>query len=447
MARGSVLITIDSVFGLLTTLLVFRLFATTHGLDALGIWALVLSYTGMLSSADFSGSGALARFVSLARVGSIPGKSPVDFIDTVTILVSGLFLIVAPIAYYPLKLLLYGTIPQEAHSVVSDILAISLATGVIMAVAQTTTSALDGLKRADLRAMIQVFSKVVMIVFAVILIPKYGAFGIAWAKLLEATSLLVVGRVSVHRMFDDVALFPRYFCRQAARESISYGGRLQLNRILNTTFTPLANTLVTQFGGLAAVAVFDLANRSGNRLIGLARNAAMPLVPVFAENADLNPEAGVSLLRKSTDVILHLVFLVMSASVLATPLISWVFLDRVDSSFVLFVAILAPALYVQALAISIDFFARGLGYLRWNILAALITLVSVASFGLGLGTLFGGNGVVVAVAMAIVAGGLTMVIGNLWYFNLRLLDVFHIRVVLLGAAVIAQSIVISVLFV
>jgi O-antigen/teichoic acid export membrane protein len=104
------------------------------------------------------------------------------------------------------------------------------------------------------------------------------------------------------------------------------------------------------------------------------------------------------------------------AVIVLAPIASAAWLQRTDTTYWLYVALLAVAFYFNVLGIPGYLLGMASGRMRNNVIATVLTLVALIIFGLAAGTLFGGTATVATSAVAVGACGIAV-----WLTNRHLL--------------------------
>ncbi|WP_306118175.1 MULTISPECIES: hypothetical protein [unclassified Roseitalea] len=442
LGRNGALSLIDALAAMGAIFIVYALVLHWHGRAALGLWVLIIGVTGLARLADLSGAGALARLIARAH-----GRRDLDkaraLADTVLAFLGALYAVVVLLAAIPLAWAVRAMVEPALHGQAMALFPVALTVLYLSVLATAATSALDGLQRTDLRALVTLAGRAVFVALAIALVPGQGVFGLALARAGEAATVLATGRAVLMRRLPGLRWLPTTLSRPALREALGYGGRLQLANLAAQMREPLARIVINQFGGLALLATYELANRFVDRARGLVLAAALPLVPAFARTGPGGQAAA--LMRRANVWIAWGTVALMAMVCLAAPLVSLVLFGAIDPIFILATAIVVPAYLANTQSVGIHHYAVGAGVLRWNIAGAFVMGAGGALAGGWAGWAIGDLAGIAGIALGQALGTLVVVFGNLRHFGLRLHEVADARPVavsmaglaLLGAVIVA----------
>lgn len=170
--------------------------------------------------------------------------------------------------------------------------------------------------------------------------------------------------------------------------------------IFNGLLEPISKILVGYFGGMQAQGVYELAFKTvlqPRNLLGFAINSTIPSVTaLFAES-----KVELTLLYNATLRFSILYMAITSLILIAiAPGISNIWIGRVDNQYWLYVGLLAIGFAFSAIAAPAFVLGVASGRLIPNFTAISSALLVLIIFGLVLGYLAGGTGVVVALCAA-----------------------------------------------
>ena len=236
--------------------------------------------------------------------------------------------------------------------------------------------------------------------------------GLAYAQVIQGLFVLVLGWSTLRRRLSSLPLIPYQWSSKLFGEIFRYGVKLQVGTAAQMLFDPATKMLLSKFGGLELVAYYEMANRMVQQLRNLIVSANQVLVPVFA-GSEASPKRIAELYRKSFGILLFVGFPVFSGLIAMVPAISEVWIGSYDASFVRFSVILAVAWFLNTLNAPAYFANMGTGDLNWNTIAHVVIGLLNVLFGIMLGSLFGGIGVVVGCSAALIFGSALITISYL----------------------------------
>lgn len=410
LARNSMLSVVQALVQLVALLGTYRILIAWEGIEGLGVWSFLMIFVAIAALLDLSGAVGLSRLA--AGFGHIfPGHSRTDVIETtlltslaincalaVLVLVLGPKVVSANIEPAQLPVAL-AMIPWMSAIVI----AMALSVGIGMA--------LDGVLRADLRAIISAGSTLINLAVAAAAIPHWGLAGFAAAQLTQLVTIIVVGWILLRRQLPELNLLPMRWKAAIVSKTISYAAKINAQNFFQQVVDPVVRFIINAFGGSASLGLYELASKISLQLRGLALAAATPLIPVAAEQREINGKTGETLVRAhlaSAAVAVAMVF----AGLAAVPVLSLLMLGEVSRDLVALNCILVLGWSGNVAAIPLFIAAQATGYLRWNLLAGMSTLVAIGICTVLVGGQYGMLTFVAGVAIGLLVGATIIIIGN-----------------------------------
>ena len=392
--------------------LMYRLMMQTLPIEAIGLWSLIMGSAGVARLTELGlGAGAL-RFIAVDvgakrpdRAAAIAGMAAL----CVAALVGALALISRPLLRHYLE----QTNPGAMLAAVDPLLDAALLSVVLGSVSNVLFSAMDGCQRMDLRAQVQILGSFVQLGATWLVLPKFGLAGLGLAALAQAIFQLLVGAGIAFRLFR--VPLRNYFAFEPSRlkELFLYGGGLQISGLAQLLFEPLIKVLLTTYSGLALTAYYDMANRIIQQLravIVAAYSALVPHIAARSGRSQLN-SAEISAIYREAEDILHFVALPYFTLIAATlPLAMSLWKGHFDAVFLAVAMVQFASWLVNVMITPAYLLFVAIGRLRWNIMSHVVIAAITLVFGIILGKLVGGAGVLVAGAAGLVAGSLFVLI-------------------------------------
>ncbi|HEX7069846.1 MAG TPA: oligosaccharide flippase family protein [Rhodothermales bacterium] len=382
----------------------YRFVRDSVGAAEFGVWALVLTTTSVAGLANLGFSSGTVKFV--AQYLAAGDHEHVSVLIQTAVLTVAAAVGVVVVFGYPLARALLGFLIEPASYVpiAIEILPYALASFWMTAVAGVVQSSLDGHHRVFLRNLLLIGSSIAYLVLAFVLVPRGGLIGLALAQVLQAAALLLVGWLTLRRVSGHLPLVPFIWRRGAFREMLGFALNIQVISISQILFVPVTKALVSKFGGVAAVASFEFAQRMVIQLRALLATAHEALVPAISDLNVREPDRLRGVYVKSFRLLLYILIPSLPLLIALTPLVSRLWIGSLDPDFVLFADLLFAGWFLNLLANPAYFANVGTGDLRWNVLGHLIIGAASASLGLLLGLQFGAAGVVAAAAAGLLLG-------------------------------------------
>lgn len=400
-----------------------RLIIAELGVEALGIWSLVLASISVGRFADLGVTGGVGRYVATLTA---KGASPDDvraYIDTALILNIGLYGALAAALYWPawwgLGLTLEGPQLAEARA----LLPYAIGSFALQAIASVVVAALIGFHRSDLKSIVMMGGLVVQALFAVALIGAMGLQGVAAGQVAQYLVLLVVGWALVVRLAggDWAQALPNRLRKTAFKDLVGFGMRMQTLNVANFTFDPIVKFTFAAIGGVAALGIYDLMLRGLLQVRQIILAPTQNLTPLLAAAH----HEGAPALRRAYEQPLALLIAaaapVMALIVVGSPILSLIWLGRVDQDFVVYSLIGSVGWLVNMIAVPAWHLGVATGRLRWNIAGAALTSGGALMLSYSLGLALGGLGVVIGAMAALTAGAMLTWVMNTRYSGLPVL--------------------------
>jgi O-antigen/teichoic acid export membrane protein len=383
--------------------ILYRYLLLTIGIEQLGIWSLVLAATSITQIANFGLSGSVVKYV--AKYAAMERFEEVSvIIQTAALTVAG-FIGIVLLAGYPLtRWILRLVIPQSSLSLALGILPFAFVTFWFMAISSVFLAGLDGLQKIFIKNVLLVGGSTLYLLLCVALAPRYGIKGVALARIVQDLTFLLFGWVLLKTKLHGLPMVPHRWTLSTFKEIIVYGLNFQVISLMSLCYDPLTKALLSKFGGLSSVGYYEMASRLIQQLRSLIVSANQVLVPAIADLQERLPDRIRTVYRTSCHLIYYLALPMYSMSILSLPLVSRIWIGRVERGFVLFGVLLSVGWFFNTLNGPAYFANLGMGELKWNVISHVAIALFNLALGLWLGRSFGGIGVIGGWAVALAAG-------------------------------------------
>jgi len=386
----------------------YRFLLDALGALEFGVWALVLATTSAAGIANLGLATSAVKFVSqyLAR----GDRARVALVIQTAAVSVAAFLAAVTLALYPFLRSLLGILIDEPAQLPAAVMILpyALASFLLTSVAGVFQSSIDGFQRVDLRGIILMGTTLAYLGLCFLLVPTYGLIGLAWAQLVQAGLLVLVLWGTLKVLLKPLPLLPWQWSRDVLREIFVYSVNVQFMSLSRLLLDPVTKSLMSKFGGLTALAFFEFASRMVLQLRALIVTAHMAIIPTIADLQERNPRLIQDLYRKSMQLLVFLVVMILPFLIGLSPYISRVWLGRYEPLFVTMAWLLLSGWFLNTLANPAYFSNLGIGRLRGNVVGLLITGVLNVILGVILGALAGGIGVVVGFVLALLVGSFSI---------------------------------------
>ncbi|MCK5857893.1 MAG: lipopolysaccharide biosynthesis protein [Abyssibacter sp.] len=386
----------------------YRYINTTLGVEQLGVWSVVLATASASRLADLGLSAGVTRFVArdrargnLIRVGQV--------VDTALLTLMVVVGAALPLLYPLIAGLLPHLFDAEHLIGAMDILPYALASLWLTIVAAVFQGGLDGCQRMDLRAGLVVAGQIAMLASAIVLVPRFGLLGLAWAQIGQGLLLVIGGRAALRRALPALPRLPRQWSRPVLREMLGYGANVQAATVFMLLLDPVAKALMARFGGPAAAGYFEMANQVVMKARSVIVMANQAIVPHAAALAETEPARLTRLYRENVRLLVFVTLPVLALLIAWAGGFSWLLTGAYQPELVLLITLLSVAWGANIFAGPAYFTNMGTGQVGWNTLAHVLMGALNAGLGWLLGRSFGAHGVAFGYAIALIAGSAMLV--------------------------------------
>ncbi len=393
------------------------------GVEQLGVWSLILSFSSIANLANFGITSGLVKFVAEYLVEKEEHKIG-KLIFTSFVSMSVLFSIAGLLVFLLSKYFLYLVVDEQFLEVAFQILPYSLLSLILNAVSGIFTSVLEGFQKNYLRNFIYVFSGIVMFGLTLFLVPLYQLKGVAIAQLAQSlfvffAALCLMLKINVSNRFSywkwSVVSF---------KELFNYGYKFQIVSICQLLYEPTTKLLLSRFGGMAILGHYEMASRLVNQFRALLVNANQVVVPVIAGDTKtkIKKEIQEFYIKMNQILVLFTIPLSVALMVLA-PAISIIWIGEFNVEFVFALVVLTISAMINILCGPSYFSCLAEGHLGVLVVTHFGMAVINLIIGYLLGLLFAGYGVISAWVIALSAGSIFLIYK---YGKMISVNYFHI---------------------
>lgn len=402
-AVGQVIVSAVTLFFL------YRFLLSALGVQALGVWSIVVAATSIASVSGMGLAGGSVRFVSkyLALESEPEAASAVETAMLSVAVVMGL----AAFALWPIgSWLVTLVVPAEWIESAQALVPYALAALWLQSIGGTIYSGMDGCHRAGTRGVLTAIVQPTILVLSVWLVPRMGLRGVAIAQLMQYCVWIVLGWILLRRYLPSLPRTPRRWSRRLFFEMWRYGLNFQAISMLTILVDPLAKMLLARYGGLSSVGYFEMANRLVLQVRALLVAANQVLVPYYSKLAETSRDAVRAMYEKNLAAVTLLGVLGFSTLVALLPLISSLWIGHVEQEFLFSGTIISVGILANTLSAPAFFANLGGGWMRRNLFAALAQTIAMVAIGVGGGIAGGSRGVVGGYCLSYIVGsGVTLV--------------------------------------
>lgn len=399
--------------------LLYRFLLRAIGVEMLGVWSLTFATAVVARAGEFGFSASVVKYVASYLARGDEARAAL-IIETAAISAGALTAVISLAAYplvnWLLARLLDGASLAAAEALLPYMIAylcMSVVTGVFQA-------ALDGCQQIVTRSLLVICGETMHLGLCYWLVLRHGLLGLAYARLLQTVVFLAINWMALRRFLPSLAWLPYRWRRDVFGEMMGYGLNAQAVWFISLFYDPLTKSLLVSFSGAAMVGYYEMASRLVSQLRTAIIAANQALVPVIASLQEAQPDATQRIYRESYRLLFY--FGVPSFALLAAalPVISELWIGQYESRFVLCAALLAGGWLGNLLSAPAYFVNLGIGDLRWNTISHVALSSLNLALGWLLGSFFGCGGVAAASALALIGGGLTLILAYHRKWNVSL---------------------------
>jgi len=389
----------------------YRFLIRNIGIEKLGIWSLLLATTSLAMLANQGLSMSIVRFV--AKYSGRESERDVSLLIqtalvTAAVGVGLVCLLLYPAARWALGLILPPANLGEAVALLPFAL-VSLWLNVLGMIAQ---AGLTGRQMIAHCNAIEFGASLLYLFLAFYLVPARGLMGLAIAQAMQSTLALFAAWCLLRRSIPRLTTLPlRWSCAHCS-EMIAYGTHFQWITICQSLREPVTKALLTKFAGLSYTGLYDLAARYVVTLREGVVQSNQTLVPVIASSAEHEPGSTARIYRSSYRLILFIAVPSFALLVVASPLVSTLWIGRREPVFIVFVALLAFGWLINVLCNPAYVFDLATGSLHWVSIGCAVTALLNTGLGFLAGRFFGPTATVAAAVISLSVGYLMILIAH-----------------------------------
>lgn len=403
---------------LVLVFLSYRMVVRQGGVGAVGLWSNLMAWIFIIRLGDVGMANAAVRFSAALDTASEPERVR-RYVDTAFLMNGALFIVLAGVGWLVYSANLDHIVPSGPQDVAiaRAVLPVMFAGFVLQNLSGLALGALRSIHLGYIAAWMMLAGTLGQLGVVLVLVPRIGLAGLAWGQVTQFGLMLVGGwlwfLIGLRKAAGWAgAVLPVHGSWQVVREMLGFSVKAQIANAANGFFEPLAKILIGRFAGLDVLGLFEMAYK----VVALPRNAVVSgvqaSVPAMTRLMASDLPGAQALYHRSLRTTMRSAGAVIGASVLAAPLASLFWLERVDMQFWLFAAIMGGGFVLNTLGAPAYVLGMASGRMRGNIQSALLSIVLVAAF-IGLGELFGPDWIMVlSVAAALGIGGLYVRLAN-----------------------------------
>lgn len=402
-AKNAVLSIAQIVVSGIVLFILYRYLLDKLGAAQLGIWSLVFATVSVNRISELGLSGSALKFVAQYRAQNNVKKAS-GVIQTALISIAVVMSLILLIAYPITQWILEQIIPPNELIIALNLLPYALFSLWLTSIAGVIQSGLEGCQRFDLRAYVQIGIHILYLVLAIELVSHYGLYGVAYAQLFQVLLLLIINWLLLRHIIVELPIIPLHWSLNLFRETFNYGFHFQIISIAQIIYDPVTKIWLSRFGGLELTGYYEMATRLIQQLRAILVSANRVLIPLFTELSTQEPLKIKNLYENSYQLLFYFTIPFYGGILALIAPFSEIWLGYYETHFVIFTVVLAVGWLINTLTAPAYMAYLGLGNLRWNTISHLVIALLNGWLGFGLGTLYGGLGVVMGWVISLIVG-------------------------------------------
>ncbi len=306
-----------TIFNSLTYFLLYKLIIAVLGIDAMGLWAIVLGFTSIISQAAASINTNIIREVASYDDESYSKKAS-DLIINGLIIYFIFFCILTLIVLASFRLLFHNNINNYI-----SIIPLMLISIFINLLGLILSSVLDARRLNYIKNIILSVSNLLFISFCFYAIKQWGLIGVAIAQIFQAFVFLVCIFFYVTRKMK-IRLLLKDISKDKVSSFLKESWKLQGISLLVLCYEPITKYFLSKFG-FSYVAKYEIANKILTQMRNIFAVSNQTLLSVFVNKLADGKKAFISYYYFILNKNLHWAFIATGVCLLLSPLVSLFF--------------------------------------------------------------------------------------------------------------------------
>lgn len=391
-------------FTSLSYFIVYRIVISKLGVNFMGIWALILGYTSILSQSVSSITTNLIRKIAGYTESEFQNKfSPLIFNAIFIYLIFFASLLILVLAS------IFLLFPKAYLSTVSyQIIFLVIVGNFFTLLTSIFSTALDGRNKFYLKNIYLTIALVTSFIFFIVTVDTLNTWAVA--SMLLVQSLLSFILIFYHTRVKCNLIFSfTFFSLSDAKNILHESWKLQVSSLLVLCYEPIIKYFLS-FYGLANVALYEASNKIILQIKNVFIIIIQTLLPNIVSLYKTNKEEFITYYYNLKSTIFQAALLMFATVIIILPLISLFFFKVKNDDFFLIFSILSIGSLINTIAILSHIQFIAINKINIPLLSFLAILVSLIIFCPLLGTLLGGIGVIIGVCVSLIVGSLVTIL-------------------------------------
>ena len=367
----------------------------------MGIWAIIVGFTSILSQSTAAVNTNIIREVAEADDVSFRNKASILIVNGLVIYLV-LFILLSAFVIGSFIILF-----KENFFEYLSLIGIILSSIFINLLATIFSSVLDARRLNFIKNSFLAIANVLFISLCFFTISSWGLKGVAIAQLIQASLLLLF--VLFYILYKMQLRFSlKSLSKQQVLLFFRDSWKLQCISLLVLCYEPITKYFLSKYG-LTYVAKYEIANKIIAQVRNIFAIANQTLLSYFVTKLTQGKQIFIDYYVKVSRKNTNWAFISNGLLLIITPLISLFFLKNIDWNFILIFTILLISNLVNIVSITpyFNFFAQK----KYNVPFISHSIIAVLNIGLSLllGFLFNGIGVVIAWSASLLIGSIYII--------------------------------------
>ncbi|MDD3182472.1 MAG: MATE family efflux transporter [Alphaproteobacteria bacterium] len=369
------------------------------GIAALGVWSVLMSaaqIAGFLGMGTAAGAG---RFLSIAH-----SRNNIEDIESIlSTIVYGtipLYALLSVILYFPISYGLTFVLHSDALMQGQALIGWALLSFVAQTISASFASSLTSVHLGYRKSQISIMGMVIQAILSVVLIKRQGLEGLALAQVSNYVFLIILALFSLRKELGLRLGRLLHWNGDHFRVVILFGLKVQATSIAWTGFEMSIRFIMARFGGIGAVGLYEIAYKVASQPRIFMFFIGQNIAPVLAGAWGQDKEAFYAFYKQTYARLVSFGLLTIVGILVASPLVSYIMLGRIEPLFLLFSALTACGTAMHIAAIPSELAAIAIGVLKYNIRGTATAVAAMLLCGTVFGFFFQDIGVAVAVLIS-----------------------------------------------
>ena len=400
--------------------LLYRLNTRMLGVEAIGVWSLVAATPSLGRAFDLGAAGGVTRFVALQRGGPGVGRSARTYVETALLLNAVLYGAICVVMYFPADLVLTRLLHGEQRAQAHFLLPLSLATFGVSGLSAVVASTLVGLSRSDVKSGIAILASALLLPLAFWGLRRFGLPGVGLALLMQSIVQAVFGWIAVNRLLGATPGQSRRLELPVLKELLGFGAKFQAINLLGFLQEPAVRYVITLVGGIAMVGYYEMAWRCTWQVRSIVSAPAQNLTPLYVAVSETSAEVR-ALYDRWVAGLFVAAAVAYAGLCLSSPLIGLFWLSHISLLFVEFVGICSLGALVNIVSMPAFFLGIGGGRMIGNVAGAAVTTLLSPALAWLCGRLWGNVGLAAGSMIGVAFGAVVIMLINARLFGIPVL--------------------------